>query len=385
MADFESSLFLIFTGAAVLATLALQLRQPILVAYVALGAICGPYGLGLVANTEMLSDLSHTGIAFLLFMLGLDLQPQSLMRLLGRMTLVTAGSSLFFAAVGAGIALAFGFTTTESLVIGITMMFSSTIIALKLLPTTALHHKHTGELVIGIALLQDVLAILALVVIDGPAEEGLAGLALTLSALPALAIAAGLAVRFLLVPLLVRFDRYKEYILLLAIGWCLGVSELAHLLGLSREIGAFIAGVALASSPIAFYIAEQLKSLRDFFLVMFFFTVGAGLNHGLLGEIAMAVLVLGAAMLVLKPVVLSLLLRAVNEDKDVAREIGFRLGHCSEFSLMLAFLAVQAGILGEPASVLVQATTILTMLVASYIVVFRYPSPIAVSDRLRRD
>lgn len=386
MTGIESSFFLIFTGAAVLATVALQLRQPILVAYIALGALLGPFGLGAVGDTALLAHIAHIGIAFLLFMLGLDLQPQSLMRLFGRMTLVTAVSSFTFAAVGTGIALAFGFSTTESLVIGATMMFSSTIIALKLLPTTALHHKHTGELVIGIALLQDVLAILALILLAGnPADRHLGSLGLTLLALPLLAIGAGVAVRFVLVPLLIRFDRYKEYILLLAIGWCLGMAELAHQLGLSREIGAFIAGVSLASSPIAFYIAAQLKSLRDFFLVLFFFTVGAGFNYHLLGAVAGAALVLGVAMLVLKPVVFALLLRSVQEPKDVAWEIGFRLGHCSEFSLLLVFIAVHAGLMGESASVLVQATTILTMLVASYIVVFRYPSPIAISDHLRRD
>ncbi|MFZ5723018.1 MAG: cation:proton antiporter [Pseudomonadota bacterium] len=386
MGGTESSFFLIFTGAALLATLALQLRQPILVAYIALGALLGPYGFGFVDDTELLGDISRIGIAFLLFMLGLDLQPQSLMRLFGRMSLVTAGSSLAFAAAGAGIAWAFGFTPIESMVIGVTMMFSSTIISLKLLPTTALHHKHTGELVIGITLLQDVLAILALILLAGdPGQRSLEHLGLALVALPLLAIGAGVAVRFALVPLLMRFDRYKEYILLLAVGWCLGVAELAHVAGLSREIGAFVAGVALASSPIAFYIAEQLKTLRDFFLVMFFFTVGAGLNHNLLGDISIAALVLGGAMLVMKPVVFSLLLQRVKEPKDVAWEIGFRLGHCSEFSLLLAYLAVSTGLLGEAASVLVQATTIFTMLVASYIVVFRYPSPIAVSDRLRRD
>lgn len=386
MASLESSFFLIFTGAALLATLALQLRQPILVAYIALGALLGPFGFGAVNDTELLNHISRVGIAFLLFMLGLDLQPQSLMRLFGRMSLVTAASSLLFALAGFAIAAAFGFSTTESAVIGVTMMFSSTIIALKLLPTTALHHKHTGELVIGVALLQDVLAILALILLAGdPNERDLGRLGLTVLALPALAIAAGMTVRYALVPLLMRFDRYKEYILLLAIGWCLGVAELAHGLGLSREIGAFIAGVALASSPIAFYIAEQLKTLRDFFLVMFFFTVGAGFNHGLLGTVGMAAIVLAITMLVLKPVVFALLLRAVKEPPDVAWEIGFRLGHCSEFSLLLAYLAVSAGLLGETASVLVQATTIATMLVASYIVVFRYPSPIAVSDRLRRD
>lgn len=386
MGSTESSFFLIFTGAAILATLALQLRQPILVAYIVLGALLGPYGFGAVNDTELLSEISRVGIAFLLFMLGLDLQPQSLMRLFGRMSLVTAGSSLVFAVVGTLIALAFGFGHVEALVIGVTMMFSSTIISLKLLPTTALHHKHTGELVIGITLLQDVLAILALIVIaGGPEARQVNHLGVTLISLPLLAIVAGVAVRFLLVPLLQRFDRYKEYILLLAVGWCLGVAEVAHIAGLSREIGAFIAGVALASSPISFYIAGQLKTLRDFFLVMFFFTVGAGLNHHLLGDVTVAAIALGGAMLIIKPIVFSFLLRRVQEPKDVAWEIGFRLGHCSEFSLLLAYLAASTGLLGETASVLVQATTIVTMLVASYIVVFRYPSPIAVSDRLRRD
>lgn len=382
----ESSFFLIFTGAAVLATLALQLRQPILVAYIVLGALLGPFGLGYVADTELLGSVSHIGIAFLLFLLGLDLQPQSLMRLLGRMSLVAFGSSLVFAVAGAAIAWAFGFRPVEALVIGTTMMFSSTIISLKLLPTTMLHHRHTGELVIGITLLQDVLAILALILLAGdPAKRDATHLGLTLVALPSLAIVAGAAVRLVLVPLLMRFDRYKEYVFLLAIGWCLGVAELAHVAGLSREIGAFIAGVALASSPIAFYIAEQLKPLRDFFLVMFFFSVGAEFNHGLLGHVLSAAIVLSVAMLALKPLVLALLLRAVKEPWDTSWEIGFRLGHCSEFSLLLAYLAVDAGLLGATGSVLVQSATIATMLIASYIVVFRYPSPIAVNENLRRD
>lgn len=382
----ESSFFLIFTGAAILATVALQFRQPILVAYIALGILLGPFGFGVVSDTELLVRFSHIGIAFLLFMLGLNLQPQRLIRLFGRMTIVTTGSCLIFAAVGAGIAHTFGFKPIESLVIGVAMMFSSTIIALKLLPTTALHHKHTGELVIGIALLQDVIAILALILFTGDASRrDFMHVGLALLSLPVLALAAGVAVRYMLVPLLSRFNRYKEYLLLAAVGWCLGVAELAHVIGLSREIGAFIAGVALASSPIAFYIVEQLKPLRDFFLVLFFFSVGAGFNHELLPNVMMAAVALTAAMLILKPLVLALLLRVVKEPWDTSWEIGFRLGHCSEFSLLLAWLAFNSGLLGESASVLIQTTTIITMLAASYIIMFRYPSPIAVSDKLRRD
>lgn len=100
MPDLEFSFFLIFTGAAILATLALQLRQPILVAYIALGALLGPYGFAAVTDTELLGNIARTGIVFLLFLLGLDLQPQSLMRLFGRMSLVAFGSSFIFAATG---------------------------------------------------------------------------------------------------------------------------------------------------------------------------------------------------------------------------------------------------------------------------------------------
>lgn len=381
------SIFLVFTGAAVVAALALFARQSLLVAYIALGIAAGPHGFALVSESHTIEGIGHVGIIFLLYLLGLNLHPQKLLRLLREATMVTALTCVIFALAGAAIAFAAGFSVVESALIGGAMMFSSTILGLKLLPTTALHHRHVGELIISILLLQDSIAIFMLLLIealgrDGGALTGSLRLILTLPLLTAAAIAFA---RTVLVRLMGKFDTIQEYVFLTAIGWCLGVAQLGAWLGLSYEMGAFIAGVALASSPIATFVAESLKPLRDFFLIMFFFALGAGFDLAVLPIIAVPALVLAVAMLIIKPLVFRLVLRRQGETEKMSDEVGVRLGQISEFSLLIAALALSVGILSERASFLIQAATLVSFVVSSYIIMLRYPTPIAVSDSLRRD
>jgi Kef-type K+ transport system membrane component KefB len=390
--DFSSitfSFFLIFSGAAVFASLALYTRQPLIIAYIALGACIGPYGLSKVEDPKLLSDIGHVGIIFLLFLLGLDMQPQALWATLRKSTVVAVSSSAIFLAMGTAVALLFGFPTQESLVVGAAMMFSSTIIGIKLLPTTVLHHRHIGELMIGLLLLQDLLAIVILMLLLSASAHSsgsiVTELALTLFSLPLLMGAALLCVRYVLLPLITRFDRFHEYIFLLAIGWCLGVAEAAHYLGLSAEIGAFIAGITIATSPISQYIAVNLKPLRDFFLILFFFSVGARFDFSELDLVLAPTLLLSALVLGLKPVVYRYLLKGVSEKRSLGWDLGFRLGQTSEFSLLIAYVAIGGELITKQTSLLIQATTILTLVASSYIVVLNYPTPIAISDRLRRD
>ena len=204
-------------------------------------------------------------------------------------------------------------------------------------------------------------------------------------ALPALLLFAYLFQRFVLIKLLERFDRIPEYIFLLSIGWCLTMAQLAQIAGLSGEIGAFIAGVALAAHPISQYISENLKTLRDFFLVLFFFSIGAHFNVSYLHEIIVPAVILAAAVLLLKPLIFKIILRQTRETRSVAWEVGWRLGQISEFSLLLAYVAEGSPLLGEKASYLIQAATIITFIASSYIVVIRYPTPLAFSEALRRD
>lgn len=381
------TVFLVFSGAALVATVALFARQSLLVAYILLGVLFGPWGLGLVSDAELVRDISEFGIVFLLFLLGLNLQPQDLVRMVRKTTLVTLLSSAVFFVVGAAVALLFGMTTMEAVLVGGAATFSSTIIGLKLLPTTILHHQRTGEVIISILLLQDLLAIVLLLVVQGGSGDDtpLRDIAMLLLALPALIAFAWAFERYILIGLIRRFDRIQEYIFLMTIGWCLGMAQLAETIGLSAEIGAFIAGVALASSPIALFIAESLKPLRDFFLVLFFFSLGAGFDLGMVVDVVLPASLLAAALMLLKPLVFRVLLWRTGESPGRSHEVGYRLGQMSEFSLLLAVLAQGQGVIGASASYLIQLATLITFLVSSYLVVRRFPTPIAVSDALRRD
>jgi Kef-type K+ transport system membrane component KefB len=381
------SFFLIFTGAAVLATVALYTRQPLLIAYILLGVLIGPFGFSVIEDTQLLTDISEIGIIFLLFLLGLDMQLSNLMTTLKKSLLVGVVSCLVFAATGFGITRLLGFSVAEAIIIGLCLMFSSTIIGIKLLPTTVLHHRHSGELMVGILLIQDFIAILVLLAIESFGQETVNTWTLIkpLIMLPILILGTLAAVKYIILPLLTRFDRFHEYIFLLAIGWCLGVGEFAHLIGLSYEIGAFLAGVSLASSPISQYIALNLKPLRDFFLILFFFTLGAQLNLQVLSTVMIPMAILTVLVLVGKPIVFHSLLLRLSETNHLAWDIGYRLGQISEFSLLVTFLAQSNGLLSEKAAVLVQSTAIATFAISSYIIVFNFQNPIAVSDRLRRD
>ena len=377
----------IFLGAAILSSVALYARQPIIIAYIALGVALGPFGLGVVSDMALVSGAGHVGIILLLFLLGLDMKPMALWNSLRQSTLVALLSAIIFAGTGYGLSLLFGFSGMDALLIGAALVFSSTIIGIKLLPTTVLHHRHLGELMIALLLFQDLLAIIVLVLMEsaGAGELTWTNLLKPLLMLPVLGLVSWLSVKTLLLTLIKRFDRYHEYIFLLSIGWCLGMAELAIWMGLSAEIGAFIAGISIASSPIAQYIAISLKPLRDFFLVVFFFSVGSGLDMQLLPEIALPALVIATVLLALKPAIFHVLVRGVFDEPKLAWNLGLRLGQCSEFALLIAFVGLSNGILSAPAATLIQTTTVVTLLVSSYLVVLTLPNPIAIRERLRRD
>lgn len=381
------TIFLIFAGAALLATLALYARQSLLVVYIVLGVLLGPSVSNLVSDPALIRGLSHIGIIFLLFLLGVNLGPQKLIEQFRMSTIVTGASSLLFLLTGGVLALLLGFSLIEAIVIGAAMMFSSTIIALKLLPTTVLHHQHTGEIIISILLFQDLIAILILMLLPADWQAGFPFMQILklLASLFGLLAFALLFERYVLIKLIARFDRIQEYIFLMAIGWCLSMAELASLFGLSAEIGAFIAGIVLATNPIALYIGESLKPLRDFFLVIFFFALGAGFNLHIIGEVLLPSLLIAAVFMLLKPYGFKWLLGRAGEVGERRLEIGVRLGQISEFSLFIAVLALEVGVIGTRASYLIQVSTLLTFVVSSWFIVMRYPTPIATSDKLRRD
>ena len=379
-------MFLIFSGTALLSTVALFTRQSLLVAYIVLGAIMGPWGLKLINNSAIIQEAGEIGIIFLLFLLGLDLQPQNLFHSLRKMSLITLLSTLLMFPIGFVTTYFFGYPLNECIMVGIITTFSSTIIGIKLLPTTILHHQHTGELVISILLLQDIIAIAVLLGIEILANRaGAFRVGLMLSAFPILiAIAYGFQ-KYILSWLISRFDQIHEYIFILSIGWCLCLAELSYALGLSKDIGAFIAGVSLASNPIANYIVESLKPLRDFFLIIFFFSIGATFSFAYVHQIALQAILLATLVLIFKPLIFRTLLRHVGEIKSIGWEIGIRLGQLSEFSLLVVYMAYDSQLIDPRITYMTEAAIILTFIVSCYWIVLQYPTPLGLTAKLRRD
>jgi Kef-type K+ transport system membrane component KefB len=380
------TLFIIFTGAALAATVGLFTRQSLLLVYILVGVIAGPGGFGWVAEPELVSRLSEVGVLFLLFLLGLNLFPQRLFGMLRKAMLVTVASSVAFGGVAVAQAQLLGFTLNEALVMGAAAMFSSTIVTLKLMPTLELHQQHAGGVIIAVLLLQDLLAILILVLLQAMGGgEFLPALLRLGIALPALGLVAIGGARWVLLPLFERFDTIREYLFLMALGWCLGMAQLAGALNLPPEVGAFIGGVALATHPVSAYIAESLKPLRDFFLVMFFFSLGAGFDVTLAGQVWLPAMLFTVLLLVAKPLVFRVLLGVSAETAGLSWEVGVRLGQLSEFSLFIAFMAAKADLISAQASTTIQIATIASFFISSYVVMWLYPTPIAVSARLRQE
>ncbi len=380
-------LIAIFAGAAVFSTLFLYLRQPIILAYIALGIVAGPLGLHLIANDAHIEELSHLGIILLLFLIGLSLEPNRLLQLFGKTTLVTLGTSLAFMLISTLIMLAFGFSYTESLIIGAAMMFSSTIVGLKLIPTTALHHAHTGEMMISVLLLQDIIAIVLILFMVGGQQQGhvLMTTVILLFKLGGLTLAAFVLAKTIVTRLFIRYDTIREYIFLITLGWGLIGAGVAKFSGLSFEIGAFVAGVSFASIPIALVVAEDLKPLRDFFLILFFFSIGARFDILLSQHIIYAAITLALVIIFIKPVLFKLGFRLSGESPRFSSELGARLGQASEFSLLVAYTAAASGLISVNASSLIQTVVMLTFVISTYWVVYKYPTPIASKARQRQD
>jgi len=377
---------LIFAGAALFATLFLYLKQPIILSYIVLGMVVGPKGLGLITDAEQIEQLSRIGIILLLFLIGLNFQPAKLVGLIGRLGLITLATCFIFMLLSMAAVLALGYAFIDSLVIGAALMFSSTIVSLKLIPTTQLHHHHVGEVMISVLLLQDVIAIvLILLVTEGGIDNIAMSVILLLIKLVGLSFLSFVIVRLVITKLFIKFDVIKEHTFILALGWGLFIAGAAEMLGLSFEMGAFIAGVSLATVPNALIIADEFKPLRDFFLILFFFSIGAKFDLLVSQQLIVPGLILTALLMLAKPVIFKLGFKVIGENPKISAELGVRLGQASEFSLLIAFSALASGLIEERSSSLIQLVVVLTFVVSTYWVVNSYPTPISYKSSQRKD
>jgi Kef-type K+ transport system membrane component KefB len=344
---------LVVAAATALLLLGRVLRLPQILSYMVAGLLLGP-ATGLLDPEQSVALFSELGVALLLFLVGLELSVARVRDVGG--TALSAGLAQVAATavLGAGLAALLGFDRADALVLGLALTFSSTVVVVKLLDRVGGVGSVAGRTAIGILLVQDVVVAVALTAIGGLEGGGtglgalLGGLGRAAGGMAALAVVAVVAVRWLLPRLLAWIAPSAETLLVVGVTWCFLFIIGAELLEVSIELGAFIAGLALAQLPYAGALERRVHPLADFFLAVFFVSLGAGMDPAAALDLWPQALALSAFVLVLKPALITGLLLRRRYDARTAFVTGLTLGQVSEFGFLLVALAIGAGVAQSP-------------------------------------
>jgi Kef-type K+ transport system membrane component KefB len=350
---------------------ALLLRQPLVVGLIAAGIAVGPELLGLVDETADIELLAKLGIALLLFIVGLKLDVRLIGRL-GPVALATGlGQVIFTSVIGFLIALGLGFDTVPALYIAVALTFSSTIIIVKLLTDKREIDDLHGRIAIGFLIVQDIVVVLAMIVItasgDGDASLGTRALQVLLQGtlLVGLVVLFGRYVADRVVSLLAR---QSELLILGAVTWAVALASISILLGFSEEVGAFLAGLSLASTPYRDAISGRLSTLRDFMLVFFFIELGTRFDLSSALDQIGAALIFSVFVLVGNPIIVMVIMGLMGYRKKVSFKAGLTVAQISEFSLILVALGASQGQVGSDVVGLVTAVGLITIAASTYLI-----------------
>lgn len=346
------------------------LRQPLIVAFIVAGIVAGPDVLGVVTSATHVQALGELGVAVLLFLVGLKLDP-GLLRTLGPMALLTGSAQVLLTALaGAALGVMLGMAPGTAAVVGVALTFSSTIIVIKLLWDKGEVDSLHGRLALGLLIAQDLLVVVLMGVLAGLRGGAQGGLWQALLGGFALAAAVLLFTRFLAQGLLARLARSPELLVTFAVAWAALLAALADTLGLGKELGGLLAGVSLASTPFREALASRLASVRDFLLLFFFVSLGASLDFGALDGKVGAALAFTVFVLIGKPLIVLPVLALAGYGRRSAFLASLTLAQISEFSLILLALSTQAGLADAATQALVTLVGLTSIGVSTYLVTY---------------
>lgn len=367
---FEISALLVIS--AIISMIMRALRQPLIIGYILTGLIVGPALLGFIKSPEAIEGLGSFGVALLLFIVGLGLNPK-VIKEVGKVSLLTGlGQIIFTSLVGFFILRYLEFNVITSFYVAVALTFSSTIIILKLLSDKKEENKLYGKIAIGFLLVQDVVATFALVVASASANGRISPNQAGVLAAKGIGLILMLffVSRFIVKPLTRFLSRSQEVLFLFALAWGLGIATLFYETGFSLEVGALIAGVSLASLPYAQEIGSRLRPLRDFFIVVFFISLGSRLNIGDVADVWGYALGLSAFVLVGNPIIVMIIMGLMGYTKKNSFKAGLTVAQISEFSLIFVLLGFRNGQVEERVVSLVTVVGLITIAVSSYMIIY---------------
>ncbi len=361
---------IVIIAATLLGAIARILKQPLILAYILAGILIGPIGFKLISSQETIGVLSTLGIAFLLFLIGLELDFKKIKEIGVDSFFIGIIEVILVTILGFLGGLALGFSSFESLLIGFALSFSSTVVVTKLL--TEKHDLNTlyGKLTLGILLAQDFIAVIVLILISSFKINGVWGL---FSELPSVLIKGiGIFVLALLFskyifPITFKFiAKSGELLFLTSIAWCFFLVGLSQLVGFSPILGAFLAGMSLAALPYNIEIIGQIKSLRDFFLTIFFVTLGMQLIFPSLSSLLLPLFIFSIITLILKPFIILVLISLFGFEKRVSFLSSLTLAQVSEFSLIILSVAFSFKFIDQNLISLITLVAILSITLSVY-------------------
>lgn len=367
--DVFTQLSLVIVAAGVVSIIMRILKQPLIMGYIITGILVGPAFLHLIHEKDAFETFSEIGIALLLFIIGLELSITAIKRL-GKPVFITALALLgVMTSIGYLISTAMGFTLTEAILTGLALFFSSTIIIAKVLSDKKQLTRLNGQLAIGVILIDDVIATFALLYVTTNTGAGLDVWDIGFLILKGL-VTAGVLV-LLGAKILPKFTKFiatsQELLFIFALAWGFGIAALVNAIGFSVEVGALFAGVTLAHLPYVHQIGAKLKPLRDFFIILFFISLGESLELTNLASAIVPALILSAVTILIKPLVVMTSLGLLRYTKRTSFMTSINLSQISEFSIILIVLAHSAGMVSAHLSAVITLVAIITIATSTYL------------------
>lgn len=376
MDNIFAQLAIVLSLSSVLGYIILRLKLPLVVAYLLAGVIISVVSLFDASHSVALHILPELGIAFVLFLIGMELDLREIKSLGFPIISAAVGQIIISSLAGFAIAGFLGFTQTESIYLGLGLAFSSTVVVVKLLLEKRDLTSLYGKLSIGILLVEDLVAIGVLMMLSVGSSAFSLGLQQSLPILTLILKAVGLFVltfvlsKFVLEKVFDAVAKSVELLFFTAITWCFVFTTLAVVSGFSVVIGAFLAGVALASSPYHLQIQGKIKPLRDFFLTLFFVYLGSQVRIGDLFQAWPAILVFTFFAILIKPLIYMLILGIFGFRKHTFFQTALNLSQISEFSLIVLVVGVQSGIVSQLTLSVMAAVGVLSIITSSIMIHF---------------
>ncbi|MBN1157646.1 cation:proton antiporter [Candidatus Woesearchaeota archaeon] len=348
------------------------LKQPLIIAYIITGIIAGPAVMNVLGSTETISVFSHIGVALLLFIVGLNLNPR-VAKDVGKVSILTGVTQVLFTSiVGFFLCRILGFSVISSLYVSVALSFSSTIIIMKLLSDKGDVEKLYGRVAVGFLIVQDLIAIMVLMLISSLHKE------LSISSFFSDTMLKGIGLLVLLLfigyhvlPRLTSLiAKSQELLLMFCVGWALALSAIFYHLNFSMEIGALLAGITLSLSPYRYEIGCKMRPLRDFFLVLFFILLGSQMTFANIRSQILPVILCSLFVLIGNPLIVMIIMGITGYSKRSSFLAGLTVAQISEFSLILVALGVNLGHLQKSILSIVTSVGLITIAFSAYLITY---------------